>query len=463
MLNNILDYEQAEDKMQAIAQEGTIKELKPLANTTFGLPIRHFVTGQGNQDIVITGATHGSEIISADFVLKLMDDINTTPSNWNQILENYKIHFIPILNPEGYLISTSAIRKLIPKDMSQSEAEKICKEYYKIYRLDTTDPDRENSLKRHQKFFEGISSDCIPDKYSEIRNKVSSILQKYPDLPPWCLHVWSANANGIDIQANSSYNPQIKQIMNGEALYMKPIRFDNIDFSHPGPMNCPFDKEASCFKAEPETQALADLLDTLHSKNKLFAYLNYHSTGGMIFQRPSIPPKNLSINRDDISKKEIQNYIFAKLYSQKTYKNRGLDENGIDKKETTPYTIQTNLEKATSTNDIFRLLYPQDLLIELSPMGGNPLAPYGDINGNYSNTMNSNLDAVKHTLEIASYIKLISENFYKNIQCFKDKEDYTHVISALDMIYQEFSKRLKQFSKKDSKLNRKDYLENEGR
>jgi len=456
MLNNILDYEQAEDKMQAIAQKGIIKELNPLSNTTFGLPIRHFIAGQGNQDIVITGATHGSEIISADFVLKLMDNINTNPSDWNQILENYKIHFIPMLNPEGYLISTSAIRKLIPRDMPQSEAEKICKEYYKIYRLDTTNSDTESSLKRHQKFFEGISYDCIPDKYSKIRDKVNSILKKYPDLPPWCLHAWSSNANGIDIQANSEYNPQVKQIMNGETLYMKPVRFNNINFSHPGPMNCPFDKEASCFKSEPETQALADLLDDLHSQNRLFAYLNYHSTGGMVFQRPAIPPENLSIDKDDISKKEIQNYMFAKLYSKKTYKDK-------NEKEKTPYTIQTTLEKATSTNDIFRLLYPQNLLIELSPMGGNPLAPYGDINGNYSNTINSNLDAVKHTLRIASTVKLISENFYKNIQCFSDKEDYTQVISALDMIYQEFSKRLKQFSKKESNPDRKEHLEDEGR
>lgn len=447
MKNNILDYEQAEDKMQAIAQKEIIQELKPLAITTYKLPIRHFVVGKGNQDIVITGATHGSEIISADFVIKLMEDITSNTSDWEKILNNYKIHLIPILNPEGYLISTSAIREKIPRDMSCDEAEKICKEYYKIYRLDTTDPVNENTLKRHQKFFEGIDYNCIPDKYSNIKENVKRIFEKYPDLPLWCLHTWNANANGIDIQANSKYNPLIKQIFNNEQIYMKPVRFNNINISHPGPLNCPFDKEKSNSFTffEPETKAISILLFDLHLQGKLFAYLNYHSTGGMIFQRPATPPEELDISRDDISKKQIQNYMFSKLYSQKTYKNSGVDENGIDKKKTTPYTIQKGLEQTTSTNDVFRLLYPQDLLIELSPMGGNPIAPYGDIKGNYSNSMNSNLDAIKHTLKTASMVNLISENFYQKIQCFKDKENYEQIISVLDMIYLEFDKRVNQF------------------
>ena len=459
--NNILDYEQAEDKMQSIAQNGIIKELEPLASTTFGLPIRHFTVGNGSKDIVITGTTHGSEIISADFVIKLMDDIDKNTTNWEQVLDNFKIHFVPILNPEGYLISTSAIRKLIPEDMSQDEAEKICKEYYKIYRSDTTDPDLENNLKRHQTFFEGIDYNCIPDKYERIKNKVKDILEKYPDLPKWCLHIWSSNANGIDIQANSKFNPQIKQILNGESLYMKPVRFNNIDVSHPGPLNCPFDKNSTGeFKIEPETQAISNLLDELHSQDKLFAYLNYHSTGGMIFQRPATPPEELNISQDDIAKKEIQNYMFARLYSHKTYKNRGIDEDGIDKKEKTPYTIQKGKENTTSSNDLFRLLYPQDLLIELSPMGGNPIAPYGDLDGNYANSINSNLDAVKHTLKTAGSIKMISENFYKNIQCLKDKGDYEQVTSALDMIYNEFSRRFNtNETVKTNNLNRKDTSE----
>ena len=459
MTNQILDYEQAEEKMQQVVHKGTIEELEPLAITKYNLPIRHYTAGAGEKDIVLTGSTHGCEIISTDFIIKLMEDINNNPSNWEQILKNYKLHFVPMLNPEGYLISTSAIRKLIPRNMPSDEAEKICKEYYKVYRLDTAEPDKTSNLKRYQKMFEGIDYNCIPDKYIEIKKSVKDIFEKYPDLPRWCLHIWSSNADGIDIQANSEYNPQIQQIKKGQKLYMNAVRFDNIDISHPGPINCPYNKEKQ-FEYEIETKAISNLLNELNSQNKLYAYLNYHSTGGMIFQRPPQLPEGIEMSKENIAKKEIENYMFAKLYSDKTYKNKGLDTDGIDKKEKTKYSIQKGLFPASSSNDIFRLLYPQDILVELSAMGGNPIAPYGDINGNYTNSIQSNLEAVEYTLKLANAIQTISNNFYKNIESLLDKGDYEQVTSALDMIYAEFKKRLKQFKPQMTISHRKDESDN---
>ena len=55
-----------------------------------------------------------------------MNDINYNQQNWNNILKEFKLHLIPMLNPEGYLISSSAIRKLISRGMEQKKAEKIC-------------------------------------------------------------------------------------------------------------------------------------------------------------------------------------------------------------------------------------------------------------------------------------------------------------------------------------------------
>ena len=54
-----------------------------------------------------------------------MNDINNNTRNWNNIFKEFKLHLIPMLNPEGYLISSCAIRKLIPREMSQEETEKI--------------------------------------------------------------------------------------------------------------------------------------------------------------------------------------------------------------------------------------------------------------------------------------------------------------------------------------------------
>ena len=452
--NKILDYEQVETILHKMVEKGKIIEKEDLGKTEHGLGIKHYTIGEGDQDIVITAATHGSEIITTDFVIQLMEEMSDNKEEWNNILKNFTIHFVPMLNPEGYLISTSAIRKLIPRDMPQEEAERICRQYYMAYKED--DIKEVANVKRHQAMFEGIDATCIPEKYASIRESVKEIFKKYPDLPKWCLHIWSANANGIDIQANSEYNPKNRKILENKTLYMSPLRYNNIDISHPGPINCPFDKEKG-FKIERETEAISDLLNELNEKGTLFAYLNYHSTGGVVFQRPAVLPDNLKIPEEEMSKKEIINYMFAKLYSDKTYKNTGIDDEGKDKREISKYTIKTQSAPATSSNDIFRIMYPKDLLIELSGMGGNPIGPYGDMKGNYTNAIRSNLDAVKYTLKVANVAQMIAEASYKRIKKLEDNKDYDKVIQLEDIIYQEFAERVKQLEKiENDKYNKKE-------
>ena len=378
-----------------------------------------------------------------------MNDINYNQQNWNNILKEFKLHLIPMLNPEGYLISSSAIRKLISRGMEQKKAEKICEKYYIAYKNDDT---HDNVEKEHLSMFKNIDYTCIPHKYESIRKNLKMIFEKYPDLPKNCLHIWSANANGIDVQANSSYNPKIFRILNDEDIYMETKRHNNLNISHPGPINCPFDKEKG-YKVEKETAAISNLLDSLQKDGKLFAYLNYHSTGGLIFQRPAIIPEKMNIDKENFLKKQTVNYMFAKTYQDKTYKNAGFDENGNNKSDNSKYIIYIKESKATSSNDIFRLEYPQNLLIELSGMGGNPIAPYGDIKGNYANTINSNLDAIKYTLNVASIAQMIAEASYQVINKNETKVDYETLTDIQDIIYKEFSKKIKslQNEKKEEK------------
>ena len=364
-----------------------------------------------------------------------MIDIKNNDKEWKNVLKEFKIHLVPILNPEGYLISSCAIRKLIPRDMTQEKAEEICKKYYMAYRNDDIN---DNIKKEHLEIFKNIDYTCIPNEYENIRESVKAITDKYMDLPQNCLHIWSANANGIDIQANSKYNPKITQILNGEDIYMQSKRQNNLNISHPGPINCPFDKEKG-FKIEKETLAITNLLNSLYNKGKLFAYLNYHSTGGLIFQRPAIKPEEMNIEKEDILKKQIVNYMLAKTYQDKTNRDKGLENN--DKLINSQYKIYTNKSKATSTNDIFRLKYPQNLLIELSGMGGNPIAPYGN-KKNYTNTIKSNLDAIKYTLNVASIAQMISEASYQLIAKIDPKAEYQTLTEVQDIIYKEFSMKV---------------------
>ena len=58
--------------------------------------------------------------------------------------------------------------------------------------------------------------------------------------------------------------------------------------------------------------------------------------------------------------------------------------------------------------DLLRKTFPGVLMIELSLMGGNPLAPYGDINNIYR-TYNDNLKAFDDVLSYMSKCNVINK------------------------------------------------------
>lgn len=67
---------------------------------------------------------HSGELITNHFVLKLIEDILENKEDY--LLERYTYHFIPVANPEGNIICTSAIRKLLPRQANQKEEEFLC-------------------------------------------------------------------------------------------------------------------------------------------------------------------------------------------------------------------------------------------------------------------------------------------------------------------------------------------------
>ena len=148
----IYDYNETQRILDSF-QNSIIKEENPLEYTKLAkLPIRHFTLGEGPSHIVVTGCQHSTEIITITFILELMKYLK----NNNITFENLTIHFIPILNPEGYLINTSAIRNKIKSDENEENIIKFCYEFYKKYRIDNQNP--ENKIKLHQQIFEDTNN-----------------------------------------------------------------------------------------------------------------------------------------------------------------------------------------------------------------------------------------------------------------------------------------------------------------
>ncbi len=95
-----------------------LKEMQPLGYTEFGLAIKHYTIGNGPKHIVVSGSYHGAEIITTIFVVRLMEEIT---KDINFQADQYTIDFIPIVNPEGYLITTSMQDLYLGKSTTEEE------------------------------------------------------------------------------------------------------------------------------------------------------------------------------------------------------------------------------------------------------------------------------------------------------------------------------------------------------
>ena len=406
----IYDYEEIENTINEIIKKSKSNnypfiEIDNNWKTECNLLIKHYSIGSGNNHIVFLAAFHGAEIISTEFLIYVMDYIATNEKDFFEILKDYTLDFIPMVNPEGYLITTSIIRTVIPRNMSASDIEKICHKYWLLYKQDDDEAIKSKitdniKLKNYQSMFKDATYNDIPDRYNIVKKKIDELYQKHK-IPDGAIISWCANANGIDLNANTKYNRNLVKIEQGEKLYM-PLRYSNICFSEPGPINCPYDINKG-FLQEKETIFISEFLEELYNSNKLSAIFNFHSTGGLIDQRPSELEDDLKDRNINLKHKSLNNYMFAKFYQSETYKNL----TNKDEK----YVILKNSSVIRTLNGLYRVLYPLDMLVELSELGANPIGPYSNAK-NYNSIMESNLEAIKKSIQYLKISNKISDIIY---------------------------------------------------
>ena len=213
--------------------------------TDCGFPIDKFHIGNGNKHMLVMGGTHGCEVITVDFVTQLMDRLAKGEfSNFDP--DEFTIDFVPLHNPEGFIIATSAANfKLDGKN--DDEIEKFCKGYYLAYRQDDINsrsyPD-DKSLKLHHKLFKGITVDCIPSidyRYEKLKVKVKNMLDRKMggySIPAEAMIDWRANGNGIELNGNNphTYKSELKRHSDTNGIEFGTYRFNNIPKLIPGPL-----------------------------------------------------------------------------------------------------------------------------------------------------------------------------------------------------------------------------------
>ena len=363
LLNNICNDEKYENRLK--------KEITT-CYTTFNYPLNSYSLGKGRKHVLIISNTHGCEIVTPLFVLEFILTIILNDNLYSYLSQKYTFHFIPLLNPDGYIISSSQVYFNL-KDLSCKEIEDISKTYLDAYNLDDKLA-KEN--KKYEKLYKSVlRTSCNLIKNNNMIYSVNRIL-KNCNLDSKVLPIWSANGIGVDPNSNSIHRFCEMNILRNKWKYSR-LRYNDIPVTCPSPMSYPGQK--SLGKDSPENVFLYKYITNLYfnlpkQNEKLIAIFSYHSTGGEIY---GYPDKCIS------SKENIQLHNKAmKIYS-----------------DITGYTpIDEDLKYGVM--DFYRayLNNTVSLTIELSKLNANPIGPFAKLDSLFEE-FNNNKRAILSVIE----------------------------------------------------------------
>ena len=389
-MGKILDYDEMNEILDGFDNK-VIKKEKPIGYTYFGYPIDHYVYGHGKYHVIITGGTHSAELISNVFVIRFMEKLSKGEI---KIDENYTLHFIPIVNPEGTIIVTSAIRSLISRDISLEEEQTYCLTYYRNSYIEGVYADKygDRNYKLQQMMFRGATPLILDDKHYRLKEYLIDLFDKN-NLPQGCMINWSSNGRGVDLNANIEYSSFINKVSNGEEMYAK-LHLNNIRRDKLGPLGCPYFQKG---EIERENEALLKFYNEIKSKYNYIGSFIYHSCGDIVYYLGKAKEKNpwINLTKDD----ESRNFEVAKTYAD----NAGYKLDG--------------LEIYTTMDSKLKSLFPVTLLIELGSVRATPLSQFMDldIGGDdafrcvYSKIISNNIKAIIRTLEVM--VKVYEKKF----------------------------------------------------
>ena len=198
-----------------------------------------------------------------------------------------------------------------------------------------------------------------------------------------------ANSDGINLNDNNPYFYEItkERIAKYGNVYAK-LRDNHILKSVNGPIGLPNISMEEDFRYCPENEAILKYVRSQEQEHQYAALFNCHGTGGMLYTYPV---------DDDSKVKNFNFYINNRIATEYSRKTGNVYEELTGTNNA--YKVMGHPDKVTGFGDVLRSKYAASFILELSKMGGNPIAPYGDYKGNYVPTMVANFEAMMVTLK----------------------------------------------------------------
>lgn len=423
-----LNYQDVNNKIAQIMSnkenKHQITKMPPIGTTSYNLPIDHYTLGHGPKHIIVSGSYHAAEIITTIFVIRLMEDVAQN-ADFNP--EEFTIDFIPMVNPEGYLITTAMQDLYLGANTTEEEKIAKAKTYWASYRADTTIPAKvrkgelpESALrekKSYQALFDDVNLDEYLVEYPDIKKSVLNIVEKN-NYPIGVLAAWTANANGIDLSQNVPFNNAMEKMLKADGPVYNNLAYANTRKDIPGPVNTPC-RDLKNFYFEPENVAILSFFETLsHEPNKeIVAYFNYHSVMGKMYQRPVKEEGMINLYNIDYERKVIENYISSRIM-----------------RSGNAYDIIESEDPYSYMNEFLRLRYGIDIQVELSRMGSNPIGPLADPDTFENVTVKPNLRAFERFVKNYHFIKDYSDFIQKIVSDFNEKYPSFDVLQIYELV-----------------------------
>lgn len=423
-----MNYQDVNDRIEKLMHDkesiNEIKKERPLGYTEYGLPIQHYTMGNGPKHIVISGSYHAAEIITTIFVVRLMEAM-AKDAEFKK--DEYTLDFIPIVNPEGYLITTSMQDLYLGDNTTEEEKILEAKTYWASYRADATIPAKvrngelpETAMlekKSYQALFDNVNLEEYLKDYPKIKESVLNIVQKN-NYPVGVMAAWSANASGIDLSQNVPYNPAIKTLLEADGPVYNHLAYANTRKDIPGPVNTPC-RNLEHFTFEAENLAMLNFMEELNAKKEeeIIAYFNYHSVMGKMYQRPVKEDWLLKLYNIDYEKKVIENYVSSRIF-----------------RSGNAYDIIESEDPYSYINEFLRLRYGIDIQVELSRMGSNPIGPLADPEVFENVTVKPNIKAFEYFVRNYDFILNYSSFIRSLVSKLKEENILFSVYQIYDLI-----------------------------